>query len=75
MAEAGQAREPIRMTPVGEREVSRTPFRTGCYEVTVERTFVDQYGHEWRSFHRIFESDREETTPGDGQELPKTDNP
>ena len=57
----GQGRQPIQFIATGEREFSRTLFRTGVYEVIVECFFVDQYGREWHSFHRLFVSDREET--------------
>ena len=67
MAEVGQGREPIRITDVSEREFSRKPERTGGFEVIVERIGVDQYGHEWHSFHRRFVSEREE--------IPLDDNP
>jgi len=52
--EIGQGREPIKITPTGEREFSRTLFRTGVYEVIVECFFVDQYGREWHSFEKRF---------------------
>ena len=50
--------EPILITPVSEREVSRTRERAGSYEVIFGYS-VDQYGRQWHSFHRVFEPDKD----------------
>ena len=61
----GQGREPIRITPVSEKEFSRTPERGGGDLVITERIGVDQHGHEWHSFHSRLVFDPEETTGQD----------
>jgi hypothetical protein len=55
--------EPIQITPTREREFSRKLFRTGVYEVIVERFGVDQYGRQWHSFERRFVPEREDLPP------------
>jgi hypothetical protein len=44
--------EPILITPVSEKEFSRTPQRVGG----------DQYGHQWHSFHSRIVFDESDTT-------------
>jgi hypothetical protein len=63
---------PIELTFVSEKLYSRTPERGGGYLEITERKFIDQYGHEWHSFHSRLVFDEPETKLRDN---PSGDNP
>lgn len=67
--------EPIRITPTHEKVISKTPNRAGGYLETVERFGVDQYGHEWHSFHtRHISEPTDQLTKDDDSGQRKQDN-
>jgi len=57
--------EPIRITDISETVTEVKPQHGGGYLVTSKRIGVDQYGHQWHSFHTRLILDGEPPKVGD----------
>lgn len=61
--------EPIRITPLSEKVVAKKPLWPSGFEIETEQIGVDQYGHQWHSFHRRVVSDDDPIQIGDEVEI------